>query len=119
MIRVLSHLRGPRQALTEARRVLRPGGQLVVAAHGPGHLAATWRTLGRPASGQGPDAPLRAALQAAGLSALRLDVRIPVQVRATQARELVQVSGLKIQVNDQRFPVEDTLHLTAYIARVS
>ncbi len=39
MLRVLSHLHTPALALAEAWRVLSPGGRLIVAAHGPEHLA--------------------------------------------------------------------------------
>ena len=39
LVRVLAHLHTPALALAEARRVLKVGGQLVVAAHGPLHLA--------------------------------------------------------------------------------
>ncbi|GGK38424.1 BioC family methyltransferase [Deinococcus malanensis] len=119
LVRTLSHLPSPLRAMAEAQRVLRACGQLIVAAHGPGHLAATWRALGRPASGRGPDTPLREALQGSGLTAMRLDARIPVQVTAAHAHQLVEASGLKIHVNSQRFPVQDSLHLTTYIARLS
>ncbi len=39
MVRVLAHLDDPALALTEARRVLAPGGRLIISANGPEHLA--------------------------------------------------------------------------------
>ena len=39
LLRVLAHLHAPELALSEARRVLKVGGRLVAAAHGPLHLA--------------------------------------------------------------------------------
>lgn len=114
MIRMLPHVTDEREALAEARRVLRPGGQLVLAAHGADHLRETWLALGRPTSERGPEAALREALAAAGLTALRLDARIPVMVNADAARELVGAYGLSLGVNGARFPVQDTLHLALY-----
>ncbi|WP_295822045.1 methyltransferase domain-containing protein [uncultured Deinococcus sp.] len=100
-VRALAHTGWPDTALREARRVLRPGGRLVVVAHGPEHLRATWRALGN------ADAPVKAAPEGMGI-----DVRLPVSVTGQDARALAQSSGGEQAVQEQRFPVRDTLHLT-------
>lgn len=100
-VRALAHMGWPDTALREARRVLRPGGRLVVVAHGPEHLRATWRALGN------ADAPVKAAPEGMGI-----DVTLPVSVTGQDARALAQRSGGEQAVQEQQFPVRDTLHLT-------
>lgn len=117
LVRVLAHLSDPARAVAEARRVLRPGGRLVLAAQGSEHLAQTWRALGRPVSGEsGPDADLRDALRQTGHVATRLDVRLPLTIHAPDAEALVSSYGLRLSVNPTRFPVTDHLHLCVYVA---
>ncbi|GAA5533357.1 class I SAM-dependent methyltransferase [Deinococcus aluminii] len=97
LVRVLAHLADPAAALAEARRVLRPRGRLIVAAHGPDHLRATWRALGQAEPMATPASNAR-------------HLRLPVTVTAEAARALAASYGLSGQASG--FPVEDTLHLT-------
>lgn len=112
LVRVVGHLPDARGALEGARRVVRPGGRVVLAAHGGDHLRETGRVLGRPAGLRGPDEALRDALAGAGWVALRLDARVPVTVTAAEA--LVLVSGSQRDVPQTAFPVRDRLHLVVY-----
>ncbi|WP_412027441.1 methyltransferase domain-containing protein [Deinococcus yunweiensis] len=99
-VRALAHVGWPDAALAQARRVLRPGGRLVVVAHGPEHLWETWRALGQ------ADASVQTTP-----SGEAIDVRLPVIVTARDARALAQSYGGEQAVQQQRFPVRDTLHL--------
>ncbi|MBZ9752389.1 methyltransferase domain-containing protein [Deinococcus sp. HMF7604] len=102
-VRVLAHLPDPAQALCEARRVLRPSGQVIVAAHSPDHLRETRAALGRfQASGHDQAIPT-------------FDLRLPVTVTADIARALAQSYGEVAARTDHLFPVQDALHLQVWV----
>ncbi|MEF2279859.1 methyltransferase domain-containing protein [Deinococcus sp. YIM 134068] len=113
-LRVLGHLRDARAALAEAWRVLRPGGRVVLAAHGADHLRETWRALGQEGLGPGPEEALRSALAEMGWTARRLDLRLPVTLTAVDAG-VVTSYGSNIDVPQTAFPVDDTLHLALFV----
>lgn len=115
LVRVLGHVKEPQRALKEAWRALRPGGRLVLASHGSGHLGEFWRAVGRPVSGPGPEQPLRTALQQAGLTALRLDIRCPLTLNVPDAQEMLRSYNLSVPAHPERFPLADALHLTAWV----
>lgn len=117
LVRVLGHLPDAGAALAEARRVVRPGGWVVLAAHGGEHLRATRQILGHLPDGPGLEAALREALTQAGWVARRLDARLPVTLTAADAEVLVRVTGRQDDVRQGAFPVRDILHLAVYVAR--
>ncbi|GGQ95377.1 class I SAM-dependent methyltransferase [Deinococcus ruber] len=84
LLRVLAHLHTPALALAEARRVLRPGGRVVVAAHGPLHLAALLGTV----STQSAPAPA---------AAVPFDLRLPVLLTVHDQRALLASYGQSAQ----------------------
>ncbi|WP_019588144.1 class I SAM-dependent methyltransferase [Deinococcus apachensis] len=104
LIRVLAHLANPMTALAEARRVLRPAGQLVVAAHGPDHLRETWRVL------TGKEEAVRSSPQPDARH-----LRVPVIVSAAEAGILAKSYGLVVDGEGKGFPIHDCLHLVVEV----
>ena len=81
------------------RRVLRPGGQVWGAAHGPAHLRATWAALGQPlAPGDTPPEPA-------------LTVKCPITVTGDDARFLLGTYGQAADMPGPLFPVQDAAQL--------
>lgn len=103
LLRVLAHIPEPALALAEARRVLRPSGKIVMAAHGADHLRAFWTRAGQPPA-------------AASANKSDLDIRLPIQLGAQDAEALAKSYGLSLRADG--FPVTDQLHLVVKLEKL-
>ena len=101
LVRTLAHLHDPAQALLEAQRVLAPGGQLIVASHGPQHLAELL--------GQG--VPLEMP-HVAQLAAEAFAVVQPVVLDVAVQRALLESYGLERAVQGE---LPSRLHLAGWV----
>jgi SAM-dependent methyltransferase len=106
LVRTLLHVTDPDRALAEARRVLRPGGLLIVAVQGTHHLAAFWTLYG----------PARESADAATARLLtgqdfgRLDLRLPIRLSPQDA------SALARSYNLPTLPMSDDLQTEWHLA---
>lgn len=100
LLRVLPHLARPAQALAEARRVLKAGGRLVVAANGPEHLAAFWEK-----TGGGEVLPLLQGFE-------RQTLRLPVVIAPQAAQALGHSYGVSAWPAS---PFADVLELEVFV----
>lgn len=117
MIRMLLHCLDPLQALAQAQRVLRPGGELIVGVQGHLHLHRLWRQVGHVTSKLGAEEPVQELLSAAGLSARRLEVTLPLPLNNLDAADLLSTYDLKADLKALSFPLADTLHLVIFLVQ--
>jgi SAM-dependent methyltransferase len=101
MLRVLAHLHTPALALAEACRVLALGGELVVAANGPGHLA------GLLPAGQAALLPLLLP----GTRRRSFALSMPVALSVSDQQELARIYGLNSRSTR---PLESLLQLAGW-----
>ena len=115
MVRMLSHCADPLQALTEARRVLRPGGTIVIAVQGKEHLKSLWRHAGTSA-GRGAEDDVQDILQNSDLTLERHDIRRIISLTLRDAQALLRGYGRSTRLAEADFPLTDTLHLALFKA---
>lgn len=112
MVRMLSHCTEPLQALTEARRVLRPDGRIFIAVHGKTHLQSLMG--GVPARGAEDD--VQDILQNSGLTLERHDIRRIISLTLRDAQALLHSYGRSTRLAEADFPLTVTLHLALFKA---
>lgn len=116
MVRMLSHCLNPGQALAEARRILRPGGEPILAVQGRRHLQALWRQVGRPDPLRGAEDDVQDLLRGAGLPFRRQGVMLSLSLTLQDAVELLDTYAAESHLSGDSFPLADTLHLVIFRA---
>ncbi|TSA86711.1 methyltransferase domain-containing protein [Deinococcus detaillensis] len=110
LIRVLLHVTDPARALAEAWRVLKVGGQLMVAVQGSQHLASFWALAEPAAERLGAEEVITRLLTDWPFQ--RTDIVLPVLLTSQDVQGLAESYGLSLPVLGRDLP--DQLQLVVF-----